>query len=79
MKKIFVVFLALCGVGFVLKGIFGFFPLNFRTISENNFSYDLGHNFGYLTAKVAKIIVGIFLIKYTYDWFSDENKMQENN
>ena len=79
MKKVFVIFLALCGIGMVIKGFYNFFPLNFHSILDNNIAYSIGHNLGVVFRKIAKIIIGIFLIKYCYDWFSDENQLQKTN
>jgi hypothetical protein len=77
MKKVFVVFLALCGIAMLIKGVYNFFPLNFSSILENNIAYNIGHNFGVVFRKIAKIIIGVFLIKYCYDWFCDEMKTQD--
>jgi hypothetical protein len=76
MKKGFVIFLALCGIGMVIKGIFNFYPFNFSSL-DNNIAYNIGHNFGVVFRKIAKIVIGVFLIKYSYDWFSDEIKIQK--
>jgi len=59
MKKVFVVFLALCGIGMVIKGLFNFFPLIFSSL-DNNTAYSIGHNFGLVFRKTAKIIIGVF-------------------
>jgi hypothetical protein len=77
MKKVFVIFLFLCGIGMVFKGVYYFFPLNFSPILDNNIAYNIGHNFGIVFRKIAKIIIGVFLIKYCYDWFCDEMKTQD--
>lgn len=76
MKKVFVVFLALCGIVMVVKGFLNFYPFNFSPISDNHIAYNIGNNFGLVFRKITKIIIGIFLIKYCYDWFSDGNKTQ---
>jgi uncharacterized membrane protein len=67
MKKVFVVFLAFCGVVMVVKGVCNFFPLNFSSILDNNIAF----------RKMAKLIIGVFLIKYCYNWFYDKDKTQD--
>jgi hypothetical protein len=79
MKKTFVIFLALCGIIMVINGVLNFFSLDFSVISENSVAYSLGHNVGVIFRKSAKIIIGVFLIKYCYDWFRDENHVQKTN
>jgi hypothetical protein len=76
MKKVFVVFLVFCGIGMVVKGVYNFFPLNFSPL-DNTIAYNAGHNFGIVFRKIAKIIIGVFLIKYCYDWFYDEKRTQD--
>src|SRR5258705_14022298 len=77
MKKVFVVFLVLYGIVMLIKGVYNFFPLNFSSILDNNIAYSIGHNFGVFFRKISKIIIGAFLIKYCYDWFCDEKKVQD--
>jgi hypothetical protein len=79
MKKVVVFFMFIAGMSMISKGIYGFFPFEIKPISENNYSYDLGHNVGYVVGNLGRIVLGIFMIKYSYTKFSDENKMQENN
>jgi hypothetical protein len=75
MKKVFVVFLALCGIGMAIKGVRNFSPLIFSSL-DTDIAFNIGHNVGIVFRKIAKIIIGVFLIKYCYDWFSDESKTQ---
>jgi hypothetical protein len=78
MKKGFVIFLAFCGIAMVLKGVFSFFSFHFYSILENHIAYNIGHNFGLVFRKIAKIIIGAFLIKFCYDWFCEQNKTQNS-
>ena len=53
MKKFFVIFLALCGIGMVVKGFYNFFPLNFHSILDYNSAYSIGHCLGVVFGKIA--------------------------
>jgi hypothetical protein len=62
MKKSQVVLLILVGFASSFKGILGFFNLEFSSISNNNVSYNLGHNFGIVFEKVIFIAFGIMIL-----------------
>ncbi|MFV8334599.1 hypothetical protein ACNQF7_00790 [Flavobacterium sp. RSP29] len=72
MKKIVLLFMFIAGMSMISKGIYGFFPFEILPISENNFSYDLGHNIGYVVGNLGRIALGILLIKYGYQAFLEE-------
>jgi hypothetical protein len=79
MKKVFVILLAMFGIVMVIKGVVNFLPLDFSVLSENSAAYDMGHNVGLVFRKIAKIIIGVFLIKFCYEWFYDESYFQKTN
>ena len=73
MKNLFFFILGMYLVG---KGFYKFFPLNLKSISESNTDYDLGHNVGYFIGKTGGIVLGILVIKYAYEMYLEEKKLE---
>lgn len=73
MKNLFFFFIGMYLIG---KGFYKFFPFNFKSISESSTAYDLGHNVGYFIGKTGGIVLGILVIKYAYEMYLEEKKVE---
>lgn len=70
MRKICHFIVLVAGINSIFKGIYGLFALNLDTIFVANSAY----NYGDILGKVARIVFGLFIIKYVYDFYCNEKR-----
>ncbi len=75
MKKVYYFFVLIIGINWILESFYGIYSLYLISIFETNFAY----NCGYVLGKIARIFLGLFLIKYFYDFYFNESRYKVKN
>jgi hypothetical protein len=81
MKKIVVIFIAIIGIGIVIKSLLLLINAPFIEIIATN-SYKIGYSFGYnlgiMIKPILKMFFGFFIVYQMYLWFCDEEKVNSS-
>jgi hypothetical protein len=76
--KLFVkyLFFFILGMYLIGKGFYKFLPFKIKSIIESSTAYDFGHYFGYLIGKTGGIVLGILVLKYAFEMYLEDKKLE---